>query len=91
MATALNAVGFEARVYITQRYGLLNHLNWIMNKEPMDDPIKAREFFSPVQKDHPVAGILNRGLARLDKDYRTQMETLGSTDTLYAIARRREI
>ena len=91
LETALKAVGIEARVYTTQRYGLVNHINWLMNKEPMDDPIKAREFFTPVPKEHPVAAILNRGLARLDKDYRTQMETLGSTDTLYAIARRREI
>ena len=91
LATALNAVGFEARVYTTQRYGLVNHINWLMNKEPMDDPIKAREFFTPVPREHPVAAILNRGLARLDKDYRTQMETIGSTDTIYAVARRREI
>lgn len=91
LASALSVAGFEATVSWKQRYGLANHLNWILNKKPMADPRQARGVLMPVDKRNPLAPALNRIWWQLDQEYRIQMETNYCTDTLRAICRRREI
>lgn len=91
LAAALGIVGFEAKVSNRQRYGLYNHINWMMNRAPMDDITEAQAFFAPVSDQHPLFGPLNRQTMRLDKEYRGTLEALGCADTIIATCRRREI
>lgn len=91
LASALGAVGFEAKVGLRQRYGIRSHMNWIENRHPLPDYMSACEPFMPVPRDHPFAPALNRWWRRIDQEYRIQMETLQVADTLTAIGRRREI
>lgn len=91
LAGVLGALGFEASVRQTQRYGLANHINWYLHGKPMDDIDQARDFLSPIRPDHPQAGIINRGLERMDREYRVMMTTYFCADTIYAICRRRDI
>jgi SAM-dependent methyltransferase len=91
LAGALGALAFEAKVMGDQRYGLMNHINWILNKKPMADVQEAQFILQPVNRAHPLSGILNRSISRLDKEYRTVMVSYGCNDTLIAKARRREI
>jgi SAM-dependent methyltransferase len=91
LAAALGALAFEAKVMGTQRYGLLNHMNWLLGNGPMRDTQAAQMFLQPVSEQHPMAGIMNRGISRLDKEYRILLESQGCNDTLIAKARRREI
>lgn len=91
LAALVSTMGFEAKMGLMQRYGLANHINWIMNGTPMDDPYQARRFFRPVDADHPVGPVLNRLWSRLDQDYRLQMENLFGADTISCSGRRQEI
>ena len=91
LASVLGGLGFEASVKATQRYGLQNHLNWIYNNEPMDDIDQAQGYLKPVPLEHPLSGIINRSMSRLDKEYRTDLIAYFCSDTIYAEARRREI
>ena len=52
---------------------------------------KAAAPIKPVHPKHPLAPSLNRIFARIDKEYKIQMETLGCTDQLRVFARRAEI
>lgn len=87
----LDSLGFEAQVAPMQRYGLLNHLNWIWNKEPMSDAIWARGPLKPVSRNHPLGASVNRLLQKLDKEYRVTLQGLWCTDSLSIVARRLEI
>lgn len=91
MAAALSSVGFQARISIRQKYGLLNHLSWMMDKKPMSSFVEAAGRWRPVASEHPMAPVLNRWFDRLDREYRVQMETLRIADTITVWARRREI
>jgi SAM-dependent methyltransferase len=91
LASALGAVGFEAKVGLKQRYGIRSHMNWIENQHPLGDYLQAAEPFRPVPLEHPFAPALNRWWRRVDREYRVQMETLFLADTLTAICRRREL
>jgi SAM-dependent methyltransferase len=91
LASTLATLGFEAQVSMRQTYGLVNHINWQLNGEPMSDPLAARKIWRPVVKSQPHAMSLNRLWARLDKEYRIHMETLQCADTLVALARRQQI
>ena len=90
-ASALGAVGFEAKVAVRQRYGIRSHLNWMENGHPLPDYLTACQPFRPVPYAHPFAPALNRWWRRIDMEYRIQMETLQLADTLTAMGRRREI
>jgi hypothetical protein len=90
-ASMMSNLGFEAHILPTQRYGLLNHLNWVLTGEPMKDPLMARRQLKLVDSQHRLGPALNRILGRIDREYRVQMETLNCTDSLYAICRRIEI
>ena len=87
----LAVLGFEARIRGFQRYGLANHVNWLINGEPMQDPRMARRLMKPVPQTNRGALPLNRVWTMLDNHYRIQMETLYCTDSLRAICQRREI
>jgi SAM-dependent methyltransferase len=91
LASVLGSLHFEASVRATQRYGLMNHVNWSLHGAPMEDVDRARGYLSWVHPDHPLAGVMNRSLNRLDKEYRTILTTYGCADTMYAICRRRDI
>jgi len=91
LGAVVAATGFEARVFWYPRYGLHNHVNWLLNGKPMQDVKQARGRLSPVPKTNPGAGALNRIWDQLDEEYRVQMETLAVADTLTCMARRREI
>lgn len=91
LASTLGALGFEAHVKNSQRYGLVNHVNWELNGVPMQDVQEAQEYWQPVHPDHPLAGVMNRGISNLDKQYRVLLASYGCGDTLFALARRREI
>jgi 2-polyprenyl-3-methyl-5-hydroxy-6-metoxy-1,4-benzoquinol methylase len=91
LASALGALGFEAHIKNYQRYGLINHANWQMNGVPMQNVQEAQEYWQPIPTNHPLAGVLNRGISNLDKQYRVLMASYGCGDTLFALARRREI
>jgi SAM-dependent methyltransferase len=86
----LGSLGFEAKVSTRQRYGLLNHANWWLGGGPMDY-IEGTEFLQPVPEDHPAAPIFNRGISKLDKEYRVMLEALRAADCIVAVAKRREI
>jgi SAM-dependent methyltransferase len=91
LAAALTSMGFEAKVSFFQRYGLWNHMNWLMLGKPMEDPIQARMPYRPMPKDHPAGASVNREWIRLDKQYRVMVESLLATDSLRTVARRRDI
>ena len=91
LASLLSTMGFEARLSLQQRYGLADHVNWLLTGTPMQDAYLAREFFRPLPKEHPVGPVLNRLWSRLDQDYRLQLENLMAADTLVAACRRQEI
>lgn len=91
LASVMTTVGIEARVTYHQKYGLLNHMNWWLNKAPMADPLLARAYLNPVKKGHPVAPMQNRQMANLDRNYRLSLECILAADTLKCIGRRREI
>ena len=87
----LDTVGLEATVTPMQRYGLLNHLNWILNKAPMEDGLLARGLLRAVPKAHPMASAMNRLLEKLDIEYRLSLKGLWASDSLAITARRMEI
>lgn len=91
LAALMNTLGFEARISLKQKYTLHNHINWILNGVPMDDPIMARKVLQPVPKTHPGAAALNRIWSQIEAEYKVQMETLHVSDTLRCIARRVQI
>jgi SAM-dependent methyltransferase len=91
LASILTSMGFEAKVTFFQRYGLWNHMYWLMQGKPMDDPIEARVAHKPVPKIHPAAPPVNREWVRMDKQYRVMVEALLATDSLRVVARRRDI
>lgn len=91
LASVLGSLGFEAHVKVCQRYGLLNHLNWMLHDEPMENVQLAQEFLKPLSEEHPMAPVLNRLFSRLDKEYRVNMASYGCSDTIYAVARVREL
>ena len=87
----LDSHGLEAQVSPLQRYGLLNHLNWFLNREPMKDPLLARTLLRPIPMAHPAAGPMNRLIAKLDREYRVGLQGLWASDSLVAVGRRLEI
>jgi SAM-dependent methyltransferase len=91
LASVMGGLGFEAKVTVTQRYGLMNHLNWLYNRVPMDSAQDAQAFLSPVNPKHPLAGVLNRELSKIDKEYRVAMTSYGCGDTIVANGSKREI
>ena len=84
-------MGFEARIFLTQRYGLVDHINWLTAAIPMTDPYKAREIWRPLPSQHPAAPPFNRLTSRLDQEYRLQLENLHAADTLCVLGRRQEV
>ncbi len=90
LAALLGNLGFEAQVKNMQRYGLLNHMNWLLGGGPMDIA-NAREYLRPIDEKHPVAAIFNRNLSKLDNEYRIQLTSLGAGDTIFAECRLRAI
>lgn len=93
LAATLSATKMEARTSYFQRYGLENHMHWLKNRCPMDDPLAAQNptLLQPAPKGHPGAPSINRRWAAMDKEYRLEMEALLCTDSLRVIGRRREI
>ena len=91
LASLLATMGFETRLSLLQRYGLANHLHWLLDGTPMLNPYQAREHFRPVPNAHAIGPVLNRLWSRLDEDYRLQMLNLFGADTLVAASRRQEI
>ena len=84
-------MGFEARLFLTQRYGLVDHVNWLTAAAPMTDAYKAREVWRPLANDHPAAPAFNRLTSRLDQEYRLQLENLHAADTIGVLGRRQEV
>jgi SAM-dependent methyltransferase len=91
LAAVMASLGFESKISTRQRYGLVNHVNWILNQQPQSNAAEAMRFFMPVSEQHPASALLNRCLGRIDKEYRSQLETIGAADCLSVRARRREI
>lgn len=91
LGAMLNIAGFEARINWYQRYTMHNHVNWILNGVPMQDPNLARTILRPVNKELPGSAALNRIWDEVEQEYRVQMQTLYCADTLFAVARRRQI
>lgn len=91
IAALLNTTGFEAHINWYQRYALHNHVNWILNGIPMQDPQMARKIMLPVPKTHPAAAALNRIWDQIEQEYRIQCETLFCADTLTVMGRRIQI
>jgi 2-polyprenyl-3-methyl-5-hydroxy-6-metoxy-1,4-benzoquinol methylase len=87
LAKCLSVMGYEAKISTRQRYSLSNHLNWVVNHVPMDRFDVATSFMKFVNTQHPAAPYLNRITAKLDKEYRTQLEALGCADTIVAKGR----
>lgn len=88
--TLANA-GYEARVHTRQEYSMLNHMNWILHRQPMADPVQAQAFFTPVDEKHPAAPYMNRLWERMDKEYRQILDTSKAGNTLVGFARRIDI
>lgn len=91
LAAVLGQCAIQARVSYFQRYGLLNHMSWMLNRAPMQDPIEARQMFKPVAKGHPVAPTWNRDMVTLDQMYRLTCEAHLATDALRVIGCQVEI
>ena len=91
VANLMAVCGFDVEVTLRQRYGLLNHLNWIQNRKPMATYEDGTKPMSLVTQRHPAAGVFNRWFSRIDREYRLQLETLKAADTIKAIGRRQEI
>ncbi len=87
----VDSAGLDGRVMPAQRYGLLNHLHWLSERKPMDNAMDARSILSPVNPSHPMAGVFNRLLMKLDVEYRLALKGLWSSDAIILIARRMEI
>jgi len=91
LAATLTRCAIQARVSYFQRYGIVNHMNWLLNHAPMRDPIEARQVWRPVAKGHPVAATWNRDTVRIDQMYRLSCEAHLATDALRVIGCQREI
>tara|TARA_Y100000310_G_scaffold193906_1_gene193872 strand:+ start:14135 stop:14962 length:828 start_codon:yes stop_codon:yes gene_type:complete len=91
LANTMLAQGFEARVYLRQDYSLMNHLNWLFRMEPQENAQMARLPWNLVAESHPASTVINRFMARIDREYRTLMDTMVSTNALSAVGRKREI
>ncbi len=88
--TMLNA-GFESNGHTFQEYSIRNHMHWLWERKPMDDPIEAREFFKPVDAKHPAAPWMNRLFATMDKEYRNELVTAKAGNVIRAVGRRLDI
>lgn len=91
LATALQALGFEAAVSVRQRYGIANHINWFLHGKPMADSKQGTDYLEMVPKEHPLYGIMSRTTGKLDKEYRVQLTTLKGGDIITAACRKRDI
>jgi SAM-dependent methyltransferase len=91
LSSVLGALGFEASVSVRQRYSLLDHMHWMINRGPMASFKEATDFMDFTPKTHPLYGVMARTTGKLDKEYRIQLETLKAGDTIIAKARRRTI
>jgi SAM-dependent methyltransferase len=89
VGSLLNALGFEAKIEPIQRFGLLQAAAWITRRH--DSAEVATIPPKVVSPKHPLAGVLNRLWAELDRKYRIGMTTFGTTDQMRIIGRRREI
>lgn len=89
--TALQATAFEAKISIRQRYGIANHINWMLHREPMKSGKQGMDYLQLVPKGHPLYGIMSRTTGKLDKEFRLQLVTLLGGDTIAAACRRRDI
>jgi SAM-dependent methyltransferase len=88
--TMLNG-GFESNGHTYQEYSLRNHMEWLWNRKPMQDPIEAREFYAPVAKDHPASPWMNRLFRNMDKEYRNELVTAKAGNVIRAVGRRLDI
>jgi len=88
---AFSALGMEAGVTTRQRYGFLDHMNWLLNRSPMPDFKSATQELKPIPKSHSMSSVMNRNISSLDKSYRVTLESLNAGDTIVVIGRRREI
>lgn len=91
LVAVLGALGFQAKVTTRQRYGLRSHINWYNTKKPLSNFKDATEYWAPIPSVHPLSGVINRATMKLDKEYRTNLESMKGGDTLVACCRRVEI
>ncbi len=82
LTALMGALGFEATISIRQRYGLLDHINWVFNHGPMTDYKQATDYLNLVAEGHPMHTIMFRHTAKLDREYRLVMETFKAADTI---------
>lgn len=86
-----DSAGLDVRIQPMQRYGLANHLNWLLNKQPMEDGLLARAKLRPVPAVHPLADPMNRIWEKLDVEYRIALKSLWLCDSLVITGQRTEI
>lgn len=91
LATFLAHMGFETHSIWNQRYGLYDHLHWVLKGEPVADPYAARLPWKPIHKGHPQSAVFNRFFTEMDAEYRVLLEGMECSDTIRAVARWREI
>ena len=91
MAKVLGVLGFEASVTTRQRYGLLNHINWMLNHEPTESYFIATDHLTMVKPSHPMFATVTRMTNKLDREYRLSLETIKAGDTIVATCRLRYI
>lgn len=91
LAAMLTRLGFEAKLLTRQTYSIGNHINWLVSGLPMATVEQARAYASPVPRNHPSQGFMNRWWRKTDTNYRLALETLKMGDTIVIAARRLEI
>ena len=91
LVAVMAEAGFEARANTRQDYSMWNHMNWLFYRQPMGNPVEARDFLHPVHPDHPAAPWMNRLFEKWDKEYRNNLDTAKAGNTLVAHGRKVEI
>jgi 2-polyprenyl-3-methyl-5-hydroxy-6-metoxy-1,4-benzoquinol methylase len=91
LAAMCSSMGIEATIGLRQRYGLMNHISWLVNREPMPDYGLATSYMKFVAKEHPLYAIMGRLTGKLDKEYRIGLDTILASDTVTVSGRLREI
>jgi 2-polyprenyl-3-methyl-5-hydroxy-6-metoxy-1,4-benzoquinol methylase len=91
LSSVMTWLGFEARLDWIQRYGLANHMHWLLERTPMKDPYAARDLIKPVPKSHSASSALNRIWTHLDHEYRIQLRSNLMSDTITVRARLTQI
>lgn len=77
LKTLLNKAGFKGKCKTIQRYNIINHLNWILNKRPQDDfkmgngpPLLVSDNFA----DKKIRTELNNFIESVDRKYKKLLE-----------------